>query len=129
MIISIPVPVAELFDKISILEIKVKEIASDKKRGLAAGELNLLMEIVSNNKLSEVLNSELYYELKKTNEQLWEVCNKRRAMEHSNIFDDKFMALSRQEYKTNDRRAICKLNLNRHFKSTLVEVKSYEEID
>ena len=50
--------------------------------------------------------------------------NKRKA-EKSNTFDDAFIKLSRDVYKTNDQRAKIKLEINVILGSNIKEVKSH----
>ena len=91
-------------------------------------ELSALMEIAINNKVNFFLNDELFHELKKANEDLWDVCNLRRNFEAELNFGQKYIDLSRREYGLNDLRAIIKSKINNHFDSELVEVKSYSSM-
>ncbi len=50
-----------------------------------------------------------------------------RDCERNKIFDENFVELARSVYFTNDERAKIKANINNHFGSELVEVKSYEK--
>lgn len=125
MLIEIPVPVAELFDKISILEIKLENIPDLGKRSHAEKELSILRGIAEAHGLAIFLSSDLYRQLKEVNQALWDVCDLRRQFEDAKCFGEEFVAQSRHEYKTNDRRAVVKAEINRQFDSEIVEVKSY----
>lgn len=128
MLIEIPVAVAELFDKISILEIKLAQVTDPQRRKHAQAELTQLLGIVRQHDLSDFLKHPEYQQLRETNQQLWDLCEERRALETLQRFDQEFIDKSRLEYKTNDRRASVKQRINQHFDSTIVEVKSYERL-
>ena len=126
MLIQIPVPVAELFDKISILQIKQQQLSDPNRHQLASHELEQLMLIVRQHQLSDFLQSSLFQQLLETNRTLWDVCEERRQFEHLKQFDQTFIEKSRLEYKTNDHRASLKQQINKHFGSAIMEVKSYK---
>lgn len=128
MIIKIPVSVAELFDKITILEIKIEQISELARKLHAEKELMILLDIVNSLKLTSFMESTHYKELKSVNRQLWFICKKRRDYELTKSFDSVFIDLSRSEYKTNDRRAEIKADINKYFNSHIVEVKSYTHL-
>ena len=65
--------------------------------------------------------------LTEVNSQLWRIEDDIRDCERNKKFDQKFIDLSRAVYKNNDKRSEIKLEINSHFGSTLVEVKSYEK--
>jgi predicted AlkP superfamily pyrophosphatase or phosphodiesterase len=126
MLIHIPVAVAELFDKVSILQIKQRQLTNPQRQQLASNELAELMQIVSQHQLLEFLETEIYEQLLETNQTLWDVCEDRRQSELLKTFDQDFIEKSRLEYKTNDRRASLKQQINQHFGSAIEEVKSYK---
>lgn len=128
MLIEIPVAVAELFDKISILQIKLDLLEDPDRRAHAQIELDKLMTIVCEHKLQAFLGQDLYQQLRVTNQQLWDVCEQRRECEQAGRFDQEFIEQSRLEYKTNDRRASIKQKINQQFDSAIVEVKSYARL-
>ena len=51
MKVEIPVPIADLFDKISILEIKKELINDSKKNSLIQNELEVLIEVLNKKNL------------------------------------------------------------------------------
>ena len=126
MLIHIPVAVAELFDKVSILEIKLRHLVDPKRRQHAKSELDELMQITKQHGLLDFLETSLYRQLLETNQALWDVCEVRRQLELAGQFDQDFIEKSRLEYKTNDLRASLKQQINARFGSTIVEVKSYQ---
>ena len=126
MIISTPVSLGELVDKISILHIKNKNIKDDEKLKLIREELKLLTITLDGhlkkNDIQEFLDA-----LIKINSELWVIEDEIRNCERNKKFDEKFISLARSVYITNDKRSKIKLDINKKFGSKIVEVKSYEE--
>ena len=127
MIIKIPVSLGELIDKISILQIKKKNIRGVIKRKLIDKELLLLKEHL---KASVSVNKDLKKYLNKliaVNSRLWKIEDKLREHERQKKFDQKFINLARSVYITNDERSKIKLEINRKIGSTIIEIKSYKK--
>jgi len=126
MIITTPISLGELVDKISILKIKSKNIIDAEKLTLINDELALLeltlKESVSDSKINQYL-----YNLIEINSKLWKIEDDIRDCERNKIFDKKFTELARSVYITNDKRSEIKVEINKYFGSDLVEVKSYEK--
>ena len=126
MIISIPVSLGELVDKISILQIKNKNIKDDEKLKLIREELTLLNNTLDDhvkpNDIHEFLDA-----LIEINSELWVIEDEIRDCERNKQFDENFISLARSVYITNDKRSKIKLDINKKFGSKIVEVKSYEE--
>jgi hypothetical protein len=116
----------ELFDKITILEIKKEKITNKEKLVNVEKELNSLNDTVGKfipdqNNISKHIN-----DLKEINLKLWDIEDGKRAAEKEKKFDDKFIELARNVYKLNDERAKIKLAINTALGSNIKEVKSYE---
>tara|TARA_Y100000389_G_scaffold126442_1_gene123804 strand:+ start:688 stop:1074 length:387 start_codon:yes stop_codon:yes gene_type:complete len=127
MKVSIPISLGELFDKITILEIKNKKILNESKILNIEKELNGLKKVLDelNINLSETNN--LYNKLYKINLTLWEIEDSIRVLEKNKDFEEKFIELARAVYKTNDQRFEVKNDINKLFNSEYVEEKSYED--
>ncbi|MGY8993144.1 MAG: DUF6165 family protein [Rhodospirillales bacterium] len=128
MLIEIPVSVAELFDKISILELKVENICDAAKSEAVNKELGLLLRLLEERQISYFLQSPDYEALKRVNKVVWDVCEIRRQCERSKTFGENFVLNSRKEYRANDGRAKIKQKINMIFNSEIDEVKSYENL-
>ena len=127
MIVNIPVSVGELFDKISILEIKKKKIKNKDHLKIIKYELKQLNLIIKKKKLySKKIRIE-FNRLKNINLRLWNIEDKKRKYEKSKKFDNNFINLARNVYLLNDKRALIKLNINNLSGSQIKEVKSYEK--
>ena len=116
----------ELFDKITILEIKKAKISSKEKLNDIEKELVSLNETVK--KFIPDQSSILKHidDLKDINLKLWDIEDGKRAAEKNKDFGKKFIALARNVYKLNDERAKIKLAINTSLGSNIKEVKSYE---
>ena len=66
--------------------------------------------------------------LAEINARLWDIEDDIRVCENNDDFGQRFIALARSVYKTNDQRAALKLEINRLFNSTIVEEKSYTRL-
>lgn len=121
--INIPVPIGELFDKISILQIKKEKIISVEKLENINKELSLLLQIADEINKKEI--EEQYNQLKNINEMLWNVEDLIREKEKSSCFDNSFIELARSVYIYNDQRAVIKKKINIITNSALVEEKEY----
>jgi hypothetical protein len=115
----------ELIDKITILEIKQDKINDNNKLVDIKKELLSLNEALKK-AIPHVSNiSSLADELKVINLKLWDIENGKRLAEKNNEFGDKFIALARSVYKTNDERSRIKLEINNVLGSNIREVKSH----
>ena len=123
--ILVEVSVGELFDKISILEIKKDKIKDKEKLKYIVDEYNLLKEqMVNKVKLNEKLNS-LFDTLKDINSKLWVIEDDKRLCEKNSDFGEKFIKLSRDIHFLNDKRASIKLEINNQTGSKIKEIKEY----
>ena len=127
MIVNIPVSVGELFDKISILEIKKKKIKNKEHLKTIKYELNKLNLIIKKKRLDSKLIRTEFNKLKNINLRLWNIEDKKRKYEKNKNFDGNFIYLARKVYLLNDKRALIKLNINNLSGSQIKEVKSYEK--
>ena len=117
----------ELFDKISILEIKKNKIKDKNKRNIILKELSSLQETASENIEKSKSIIKLYKKLKSINLKLWKIEDNIRDCERKNNFESKFIKLARAVYFTNDERSRVKNKINSLTKSNISEVKSYKK--
>ena len=127
MKINIPASIGELFDKITILEIKKSKIKDENKLIFINKELNLLKNVVKSKKINTRNLSSLIKKLKNVNLKLWNVEDKLRKFEKNKQFKKDFINYARKVYYTNDKRAILKNEINLKTNSIISEVKSYEK--
>jgi 3-methyladenine DNA glycosylase/8-oxoguanine DNA glycosylase len=117
----------ELFDKISILEIKKNKIKDKTKRNIILKELSSLQKTVNENIEKSKSLTKLDKKLKTVNLKLWKIEDDIRDCERNRNFKDKFIKLARAVYFTNDDRSRIKNKINRLTKSNISEVKSYKK--
>lgn len=122
--INIPISIGELFDRISILEIKLEKIQNKEKLKNIKKELLLLNNISSIIDVSNIQH--LIIELKEANLILWDIEDRIRIKEQYLQFDEQFIQLARNVYITNDKRSEIKRKMNLITNSELIEEKSYE---
>lgn len=125
MVITAPISIGELYDKISILEIKLSKIKDKLKRKLIIHQLAELTSIATNQVDENFSRDPLYSELKNINGELWRIEEEKRESETNQTFDKYFIYLARQVYLKNDERAIIKQKIDTQFLSEITEVKSY----
>ena len=115
----------ELLDKITILEIKMEKITDSEKLKDINKELSSLTK-TSDEKIPDKKRIEnLVSNLKKINLKLWDIEENKRRAEKEKKFDETFIQLSRDVYKSNDERAKIKLKINEILGSNIKEVKSH----
>jgi hypothetical protein len=122
--ITIPVSIGELIDKLSILRVKQIKILDCEKLSFINKEFELLYSI-SYNYLKNKKISNLYDKLINTNSELWDIEDKLRVLEISKDFSDYFIYQARQVYYINDKRFLLKDKINKLTSSEIKEVKSY----
>ena len=127
MKILVPVSVGELFDKITILQLKIENIQDKNALKNVKNEHDELFEIYNNNFLENRNAKSLLVDLKNINKRLWNIEDDIREKERHKIFDEEFIELARNVYITNDERARIKRNINETFGSEFVEEKSYSD--
>jgi len=124
---EIPVSWGELIDKITILEIKSCRIVSTQAVANVRLELALLNERASAALRQKADVAALKAQLTEVNEALWDIEDQIRDKEAACDFGAEFIELARAVYKTNDRRAAIKREINKALQSKLVEEKSYSD--
>jgi hypothetical protein len=117
----------ELFDKITILEIKKIKIRNKTKKDIVLKELSSLQGTVNKNIKKSKSLTKLYKKLKSVNLKLWKIEDDIRGCERKRSFEDKFIKLARAVYFTNDERSLVKNKINSLTKSNISEVKSYKK--
>ena len=122
------ISVGELFDKITILNIKLKKIKDSEKLKNVNTELEVLLE--QSNKIIlndiETLNKNVQ-RLQQVNEELWDIENIKRECEANKDFGNNFIKISRDVHFKNDIRASIKKEINLLSESKITEEKEYSK--
>ena len=122
------ISVGELFDKITILNIKTQKINDTEKIINIKNELKFLNNQASNinvkdqDKLRKNINK-----LQSINEELWDIENHKRECEANKNFGEEFVQLSRDVHFKNDIRAQIKKEINLLTDSVVIEEKEYSK--
>ena len=123
---KVEVAIGEIFDKITILDIKLERISDESRLTYVQGEKDVLEEAL---KLEGVeIDSELYQELRDINMKIWDTEAGFREKEAKQEFDDEFVQFARLNAKYNDQRFLVKKRINEHYDSPVREQKSYDRL-
>lgn len=121
----IPVAWGEVFDKLSILDIKRERLTDAHQLSNVQYEYDRLRPVCAavnpNNKALE----DLVNQLRGVNSKLWDIENGKRQCEREQRFDAHFIQLARQVYLLNDARASIKKCINLLLGSEIVEEKCH----
>ncbi|MBK18155.1 MAG: hypothetical protein CMM52_04875 [Rhodospirillaceae bacterium] len=123
--VQVDISPGELIDKITILEIKKQQIFDEQKLSNIQRELETLRAVCGAviPKSSEM--DRLTDDLKAVNLELWTIEDEIRERERDLDFGKRFIACARSVYKTNDRRAALKAEINDLLGAAIKEEKSY----
>lgn len=124
MIVSVPVSIGELIDKLTILAIKHQYAKTPESQANIKREADLLLAHAESLQLPDEL-TELGDQLHKVNADLWIIEDRKRQHEREQRFDDEFIELARSVYIKNDLRASIKKQINIICNSTIIEEKIY----
>ena len=120
----------ELLDKLTILELKLTNIADVQKLSNIQkehDELSPLADQLFDSYGEELKN--LYKKLTEINSALWTIEDDIRECERNKDFGSDFVSLARAVYFTNDKRSDVKKAINLLTDSGFVEEKSYEDYE
>ena len=123
----IPISWGELFDKITILQIKLENLQNQNALKNVKIEYAQLSKIYNISFMDDAIAKKLMNNLKQINNKLWDIEDKIRDKERNNAFDEEFIELARSVYITNDKRSRIKRKINETYGSKLIEEKSYSD--
>ena len=123
----IPISWGELFDKLTILQIKLENLQDKNALKNVKIEYNQLYIIYNKNFLENEKAKLFMINLKKINNKLWNIEDEIREKEKNKTFDEEFIKLARNVYITNDQRSYVKKKINKTFNSEIIEEKSYQD--
>jgi hypothetical protein len=122
--VSIPVSVGEMIDKLSILQVKKIKVSNEEKLEFINKEFELLYNF-SSEYLNNLEIELIYNKLILVNTNLWDIEDKLRVIEKEKRFEGEFISLARKVYFTNDERFRLKNEINLLTFSEIREVKDY----
>ena len=115
--------VGEVFDKMTILIIKMERITDPIKTLNVSKEYHALYDVAHHMIQGEL--KILFDELYRINVALWDIEDGIRLKESRKEFDQEFIQLARSVYQTNDKRFEIKSKINTTCKSNMVEEKQH----
>ena len=115
----------ELLDKISILEIKLKQIKDKNNLEEVKKEYKILKETQNSSIELTGRIKELFDSIKEVNLVLWRIEDDVRLCEKNKDFGKNFIELAREVYFNNDKRSKIKSEINKILMSNIKEVKEY----
>tara|TARA_R100001463_G_scaffold46958_5_gene95713 strand:+ start:636 stop:1022 length:387 start_codon:yes stop_codon:yes gene_type:complete len=122
----VDVAIGEIFDKITILDIKLERIADSDRLRYIVKEKQVLEQALSDEAI--VMEDSLYEELKDINIKIWDTEAGFREKEANKEFDAQFVELARLNAKYNDERFLVKKKINEHYDCEIREQKSYDRL-
>lgn len=123
--ITIRISPGEVLDRLTILEIKSERMTDPAKLANVRHELDELAAAVARTVPQTPEIKALHDELKDINAKLWDIEDDIRDCERARDFGEKFVALARAVYHTNDSRAAVKRKINDALGADIIEEKSY----
>ena len=123
---KVEVAIGEIFDKITILDIKLARIQDNERLMYVRGERETLDMALINEGI--LIDSELYEELKDINTKIWDTEAGFRDKEAKKEFDNEFIEFARLNAKYNDERFLVKKRINEHYQCEIREQKSYDRL-
>ena len=121
---KIEVSIGEIIDKITILQIKEKNIKNKKKLLYVKQELSILQDTLHREGID--IPKKMVDNLREINQLLWDTEDIIRDLEIKGNFGDEFIEHARLDAILNDKRFLAKNIINNHCNSTIKEQKSYE---
>ena len=122
--VTVPVSIGEMIDKLSILQVKKNKISDKTKLEFVNKEFEILQNL-SSVYLNNIEIESLYNQLVEINSSLWDIEDKLRVIEKEKRFEGEFISLARKVYFTNDERFRLKNEINLITSSEIREVKDY----
>lgn len=123
---KVEVAIGEVFDKITILDIKLERIEDEDRLSFVKKEKETLEKALEEESLR--MNPFLYSELRDVNMKIWDTEAGFREKEAKQEFDDEFVEFARLNAKYNDERFLIKKRINEYYECEIREQKSYDRL-
>jgi hypothetical protein len=107
------------------MTINLENIRDEGKRANVRRKYEILTGVLQQEVVQTDELSRLTAALKDVNAELWRIEDDIRAQERAKTFGVEFVALAQSVYRTNDRRAALKREINDLLNSAIIEEKSY----
>ena len=120
MSIKVSLPIADIYDKLTILDIKKEKIKDER-----VNEIIKEIDILKNDTKDLVINEKYYNMLKEINSNLFNLLDKMYEINHD-VSNPLYAELCNKSFIENDRRFRMKRKINNLHNSIIKEVKSYK---
>jgi len=124
--VMVEIAPGELFDKITVLQVKTERIQDPAKLAHILLELQVLEEAQGRSVPSSAELDELVRSLRQVNGELYDVVGAIYDREKRGDTWERFVELARSVYRINDRRALLKRKINLLLGSRLIEEKGHD---
>jgi len=124
--IKIDVDEGEVFDRITILDLKLERISDTSRLDYIKSEKSVLLKALIDENIE--IQESLYDTLYEVNSKIWDTEAGLRDKEAKKEFDDQFIEFARLSAKYNDERFVIKTKINEHYNSETREQKSYDSL-
>lgn len=121
---KVEVAIGEVFDRITILDLKIKNIQDEYRLSYIKAEKEMLLDALKEEGIE--IESHLYEPLFLINSKIWETEAGFRDKESKKEFDSQFVEFARLNARYNDERFIMKNKINEHYNSEIREQKAYD---
>ena len=121
---KVEIAIGEVFDRITILDLKIKNINDPSRLSYVEAEREMLLQALKYDDLE--IDQPLYETLYLINSKIWDTEAGFREKESKKEFDREFINFARLNAKYNDERFIMKSKINEHYNSDIREQKSYD---
>lgn len=123
--VLVPISIGELFDRISVLDVKKRKIKDSPKLQHIESEHKLLRPLCDDliNDYPELKS--LLLDITNVNDILWDILETQRNKEKNKELDDEFINISISVYRENDKRFKIKNKINELTSSEIQEQKYY----
>lgn len=123
--LSVPVPLSEVIDRLTILELKRQHAPDPERLARVEAWASALRAAWARAGLPDPTELAEHAALSEVNAALWAVEDRLRAREATGDFGPGFVQDARSVYRLNDERARIKAHLDARLGSSLVDVKAY----
>jgi hypothetical protein len=123
---KVEVAIGEVFDKITILDIKLERISDEDRLSFVRKEKDTLEKALNEEDLK--IDPFLYSELRDVNMKIWDTEAGFREKESKQEFDAEFVEFARLNAKYNDERFLTKKRINEFYECEIREQKSYDRL-
>ena len=123
---KVDIAIGEVFDRITILDLKIKNINDASRLSYIEAEKAMLLKALEEEKIE--IETHLYNPLFLINSKIWDTEAGFRDKESKKEFDNEFIKFARLNARYNDERFIMKNKINEHYNSEIREQKAYNSL-